>query len=72
MTLAGIPQIVGTDQLFFSPHINGAEISDTNATGSIQWVCAGKDGIKAQAAYGGASFDAATGIIGNYLPNECR
>ena len=73
MTLGGIAQLGANEVLAFSPHINGAEISDTNATGSIQWVCAGATGAKAAAAYAAASIPgAATGILDNYLPNECR
>ena len=72
MEMDGIPQLGATANIItFSPHIAGAEISDTNATGSIQWVCAGKDGLKAKAAFPLASVDA-NGILGNYLPNECR
>ena len=69
----GIPQLGGNSFIAFSPHINGVEISNANSTGSVQWVCAGALGSKAIAAFPAASVPgAATGILDNYLPNECR
>ena len=73
MTLGGIAQLDVNEILAFSPHIAGLEIDDGNATGSIQWVCAGATGAKATNAYPLASVPgAATGILDQYLPNECR
>ncbi len=72
MTLGGIPQLGANNVIAFSPFIGAAgTLADNNSTGSIQWVCAGATGAKATAAYGAATVPA-TGIINNYLPNECR
>ena len=57
ITMAGINQLVaGSDALAYVPEINGAAISDTNATGSITWDCT----------------TAATTIEAAYLPAVCR
>jgi type IV pilus assembly protein PilA len=60
VTMAGIPQIVGNDILAFLPQINNANIADTNATGSIEWMCSPSQN------------GAATTIEPKYLPAECR
>ncbi|OUS08820.1 pilin (bacterial filament) subfamily [Gammaproteobacteria bacterium 42_54_T18] len=69
MTLGGIAQLGGADVIAFSPHIRGGTLTAANATGSIQWVCAGATGAKATANY--AAHTTGT-ILDNYLPNECR
>lgn len=57
LTLGGIPQLTAaTNSLVFVPTINGNAISDTNATGTIQWDC----------------NTAATTIPNNFLPTTCR
>lgn len=55
----GIPQLGGNNVLSYTPFINNAAISDTNATGSITWRC-------------NPSVSAATTILAKYLPAECR
>lgn len=55
-----MPQLDGKDILAFAPIINGDPISDTNATGSIEWKCAP------------AANSNATTILAKYLPAECR
>ena len=67
----GVPQLGLGMQLAFSPHVNGVELID-GLSGSIQWVCAGATGAKATAAYAGATVPGATGILDQFLPNECR
>lgn len=56
VTMAGIPQLGSANVLVFVPTIAGNPISDTNATGTIKWVC----------------NTTATKIIPKYLPAECR
>lgn len=56
LTLGGIPQLGGTNVLAFVPQINGAAISNTNATGTISWVC----------------NTALTTIDDAFLPANCR
>jgi type IV pilus assembly protein PilA len=56
LTMGGIPQL-GTDNvLAFTPIIGSTAISNTNSTGSIQWICNGT----------------ATTIPNNFLPANCR
>lgn len=56
----GIPQLgAGTNVLAYTPVINGAAITDANATGSIVWRC-------------NPAASAATTILAKYLPAECR
>ncbi|MEN0037016.1 MAG: pilin [Cellvibrio sp.] len=56
----GMAQLGGENVLAFQPKINGAVISDTNSTGTIDWVCKPD------------SNDDQTTIIPKYLPAECR
>ena len=72
ITMGGIGQLGTEVDMAYCPHINGAALADNNSTGSVQWVCGGQTASKATAAF--AAFDApgATGILNNYLPNECR
>ena len=70
MTLGGIPQLAGANTIVYTPSINGAVISDANATGAIKWVCAGATGQKADV---DAGFAVPKGtIIDRFLPGECR
>jgi type IV pilus assembly protein PilA len=58
-TANGIPQLAGANVLQYVPTINNNPIDNTNATGSIEWVCAAADG-------------AATTVANSYLPGACR
>lgn len=61
VTMGGIPQLgSGTNTLAFLPQIGDANISDTNSTGTVEWLCASDDN-------GGA-----TTIADNFLPANCR
>ena len=60
VTMGGIPQLGGLNVLAFKPEIGGADITDANSTGSINWVCSAAD----------TSND--TTIEGKYLPGVCR
>lgn len=56
---AGIPQIAaGETTLQYVPTINGAAISDANATGSVEWDC--------------LAANTATNVLPKYLPSACR
>ena len=61
-----IPQLTSgsADLLAFVPQIKNAAISDTNSTGSIEWVCNGT-------ALNG-NLASSTTILGKYLPAACR
>jgi type IV pilus assembly protein PilA len=39
ITLAGIPQLSGADDLVFVPTIGGAALADDNSAGTIEWSC---------------------------------
>jgi type IV pilus assembly protein PilA len=65
----GVPQLVGAEDLVYSPHINGAAIAANNLTGTIQWECAGATGSKALGNFPGATLGT---IDDRYLPGECR
>lgn len=67
-----IPQLATKATLIYSPHINGAALSDTNSSGSVQWVCAGKDGNTAKESW--AAIPAANKglMVSKYLPSNCR
>lgn len=56
MTMGGIPQLGATNVLSFTPEIGGNPLSNTNATGTIDWVCDA----------------ATTTIADKYLPANCR
>ena len=58
LTLAGIPQLGGANVLQYVPRIAGAQISNANSTGTIDWVC-DNDVV-------------GTTIADNFLPAECR
>ena len=65
VTLDGIAQLeAGEQDLAYVPFIDAAAISDTNASGSVQWAC------RATAATD--EIAAATTILAKYLPAECR
>ena len=74
LTMGGIPQLGAANEIAFSPFIGAAgTLTNINSTGSIQWVCAGANGAKGTPQYAGLTVPgAATGILDNYLPNECR
>lgn len=63
VTLGGITQLNANNLLAYMPQINNANISNANATGSIEWVCSNNP------ANGVAST---TTILGKYLPANCR
>ena len=70
-TMGGIAQLAADNELVYCPHIAGAAIANTNATGTIQWVCGGATPTNAVAEF--AAFPTpANGVIDNYLPAECR
>nr|WP_299874416.1 pilin [uncultured Cocleimonas sp.] len=56
VTMGGIEQLNGVDDLAYTPTIAGLAIGNANATGSIVWTC----------------NTAATTIIDKYLPASCR
>lgn len=62
ITLGGIKALGTTNVLAFLPVIENKVISDTNATGTIEWVC--KKGT--------APAGSATTIDTNFLPASCR
>ena len=65
VTLGGIAQLTAaTADLAYIPFINDLPISDTNATGSVQWACR-ENPVGTEPA-------ASTTIIAKYLPAECR
>ena len=39
LTLGGIPQLAGADQLVYTPTINNATPTDANSNGAIEWGC---------------------------------
>ncbi|MBT2989870.1 MAG: pilin [Candidatus Thiodiazotropha sp. (ex Ctena orbiculata)] len=39
ITMGGIPQLGGNNNLIYVPTINGAALSNANASGTIQWDC---------------------------------
>lgn len=55
----GVPQLAANNVLAYTPVINGAAITDANATGSIVWRC-------------NPAASPATTILAKYLPAECR
>lgn len=70
LTLGGIPQLAGANQIVISPTINGGVISAVNSTGTMRWVCAGAVGSKADV---DAGFAVTKGtVLSNFLPSECR
>jgi len=70
MTLGGILQLGAANTIVFTPTINGGVISAANSTGSVKWVCAGAQGVKAD---NDAGFAVTKGsILSRYLPGECR
>jgi len=56
ITMNGISQLNSNNVLAYTPQIGGNPISDTNSTGSISWLCT----------------TAATTIVNNFLPANCR
>jgi len=56
LELKGITQLNGNNILAFVPQIGGKAISNSNATGTIDWVCS----------------SATTTIANEYLPASCR
>lgn len=56
VTMGGIEQLNGVDDLAYTPTIAGAAISNANATGSIVWTCNGAN----------------TNVLDKYLPASCR
>lgn len=62
VTLGGIPQLGGTNVLAYMPQINNANISDANATGSVEWNCSPTTG----------AVVANTTIPAEFLPAVCR
>lgn len=63
VTLGGIPQLGATNNLCYMPQIANTAISDTNSTGTVEWVC--KNTVSAGVA-------ASTDINDNFLPANCR
>jgi len=62
--LGGIAQLgAATDDLCFMPQIANAAISNTNSTGTVEWVCSNNppNGIAS-----------GTTILDNFLPANCR
>jgi type IV pilus assembly protein PilA len=57
VTLGGIAQLGATNVLAFVPQINNAAISNTNATGTIEWRC---------------DVTGVTTIDNRFLPANCR
>ena len=57
VTATGIPALTGANTLVFVPTINGAALSDTNTTGSVEWEC---------------NAAAGTTIAAKYLPTACK
>jgi type IV pilus assembly protein PilA len=72
LDMGGIGQLGTEIEMVYCPHIQGTAISDANSTGSVQWVCGGQTSSKAVAAFAAFPTPGATGILNNYLPNECR
>lgn len=69
VTLGGVPQLGAANTLVFSPHINGAALSDANIQGTIQWECAGATGATALANFAAAGQGT---VIDRYVPdNDC-
>jgi type IV pilus assembly protein PilA len=62
ITMAGIPQLAGTNVLAFIPSINSLNISDANSSGSVVWHCSAT----------GALPVASTTVPVQFLPAECR
>lgn len=59
LTMDGIAQLdTAVSSLIFAPQIAGADISDTNSTGTIDWVC--------------TPAVSGTNINPKFLPAECR
>ncbi|MEE8058624.1 MAG: pilin [Pseudomonadales bacterium] len=69
MTFDNIGPLAPGSTMAFSPHIGGVTLSNTNSTGTIEWVCAGVTGATASANY--AARSAGT-ILDRYLPGGCR
>lgn len=69
VTAMGIEALTAAaNRLIYAPHINMNALGAATA-GTIQWTCAGADGIKATA----AGFPVAGGtVLSKYLPGECR
>lgn len=57
-----MPQLNGNDVLAYMPTIAGAAISDTNSTGTIEWVCSAT----------ATPVASSTTIDSAYLPAVCR
>lgn len=68
ITLGGIPQLSTNNLLCYVPQINGTAISDTNATGTVEWNCS------PTATGGGGTSNIASGttIADEFLPANCR
>jgi len=62
VTLGGIAQLAAANVLAYMPQINNLNISDTNSTGSIEWVCSATTG----------GVTSSTTIVANFLPAACR
>ncbi len=72
LTVGGVAQLSTKNQLIFSPHINGLELSSSNSNGTMQWACAGETGVLALSAFPGATVDTTSGIDSNFVPSQCR
>ena len=59
-----MPQLAALNVLAYRPQINNAALTDTNSSGSIEWVCS--------ATPPAPKLGSATTITGNYLPAICR
>lgn len=57
ITMQGIPQLGATTSLVYLPSIGGADLSDTNTSGTMEWNCKAASG---------------TNIPDKYLPAVCR
>lgn len=58
----------GADTIVFTPHIAGNPLV-VGATGTLQWVCAGADGLKAAESMPTRALGS---VESQFLPNECR
>ncbi len=64
ITMGGINQLGANNVIAFMPQIGNAALSNTNATGTIEWVCANT--------LPGAGVASSTTIADEYLPANCR
>jgi len=64
ITMGGIPQLGAANVLAYMPQIQNAPLSDSNALGSIEWICNGT------ATNGNLASQ--TTILNKYLPAACR